>query len=339
MKRQHIGAVLAGAAFAALACRGDPTASLRGGAKFVDISASVMFIDAGSGKPVSVVVRDEQQNPLAVDVTVNTVNAAVATVVADTTIPSPNGSEHNFIVTGVAPGQTKLVVQGGGVSDTATINVLPLAFGGAASTASPQVGQPFTLLSTGVLKWDTTSANIDFGSGIVGEIIRASRDTLKVYVPQPDATQPQSLKVNGVAVTYVSGLILNGLPVTGSFTVTNPFGSHNSCDPAASVMPIPGTIRDGFASTEVDHYYTFTLAGTTTITFTVSFPTGADLDLYVYDVGCTTFQGGTHKFDAAGSNNPETVQMTLPAGSYQIYVNVFDPGDGAHLITVTTTTP
>jgi hypothetical protein len=274
-----------------------------------------------------------------VDVTVSTVNGAVATVAADTTIPSPNGSEHNYIVTAVAPGQTKLVVQGGGVTDSATINVLPIAFGGTASTASPQVGQPFTLLSTSVLKWDTTSANIDFGGGILGEVIRVSRDTLKVYVPQPDATQPQSLKVNGVVVTYVAGLVLNGLPVAGSFNVTNPFGAHSSCDPAASVLPVPGTIRDGFTSTDADHYYTFTLAGTTTITFTLSWPTNADLDMYVYNVGCTTFQGGTAKFAAATGANPETVQMTLAAGSYQVWVNVFDLGDGAHLFSINTTTP
>jgi hypothetical protein len=338
MKPQHIGAVLAGAAFAALACRGDPTGSLRGGPKSIDVSAAVMFIDAGSGKPISVVVRDEQQNPLAADVTVSTVSGAIATVAADTTIPSPNGSEHNFIVTGVAPGQTKLVVQSGGLADTATLNILPVAFGGAASTNNPQVGQPFTVLATSVLKWDST-ANVDFGSGIVGEVVKAVAETLTVVVPQPDAAQPSTLKANGVHPTFVSGLVLTGLPITGSFTVTNPFGSHKDPDPAGSVMPIPGSIRDGFASSDADHYYTFTLVGTTTITFTLSWDTDADLDMYVCDTGCTNFQGLTHQFDAASSNNPETVQMTLPAGTYNIWVNQFAVGSGAHLYTLTTTTP
>jgi hypothetical protein len=204
MKPQHIGAVLVGAAFAALACRGDPTASLRGGAKFVDVSTTVMFIDVGGGKPISVVVRDEQQNPLAADVTVATLNAAVATVVADTTIPSPNGSEHNYIISGVAPGATKIVVSSSGLSDSVSVSVLPLNFGGTIlPTLTPKGGDTLKVASTAVLKFNATTTAITFGGGKSPVVLSQTVDTIKMLVPFSTSA---ALTVSNINVTYVSGL-------------------------------------------------------------------------------------------------------------------------------------
>jgi|SRR5690242_5336752 len=123
MKRQHIGAVLAGAAFAALACRGDPTSSLRGGPKFVDLSSNVMFLGVGDGKPLQVTIRDEQLNPVAVDVSVSSKATGIATVAADTTLPFPNGDTHNFIVTAVGLGTTYIVVTAAGLRDSTEVIV------------------------------------------------------------------------------------------------------------------------------------------------------------------------------------------------------------------------
>lgn len=203
MKRQHIGAVLAGAAFAALACRGDPTASLRGGAKFVDVSATVMFIDVGAGKPISVVVRDEQQNPLAADVAVATLNAGVATVVEDTSIPSPNGTEHNFIISGVAPGATKIVVTSGGLADSVAVSVLPLNFAGALSSTTPKGGDTLKLASTAVLKFDAVNTTVTFGGGKSPVVLSQTADTIKMLVPFSNAGP---LAVSNINVTYVAGL-------------------------------------------------------------------------------------------------------------------------------------
>ncbi len=123
MKPQHIGAVLAGAVFAALACRGDPTASLRGGPKYVDLSANLMFLTVGGGKPLQVTIRDEQLNPVTTDVAISSKASGTATVVPDTTIPFPNGSTHNYIVTGVATGTTYIIVTAAGLRDSTEVVV------------------------------------------------------------------------------------------------------------------------------------------------------------------------------------------------------------------------
>src|SRR5258708_26560125 len=114
MKRLQTREIVAGVLLAALACRGDPTSSLRGGAKLIDLSTNVMFIDAGATKTLKVVVRDEQLNPLSADVTVASGNAAVVSVAADTAVPVANGTTHTFLGTAGAPPHPRPPVHGGG---------------------------------------------------------------------------------------------------------------------------------------------------------------------------------------------------------------------------------
>src|SRR5258708_17034684 len=130
MKRLQTREIRAGVLLAALACRGDPTSSLRGGAKLIDLSTNVMFIDAGATKTLKVVVRDEQLNPLSADVTVASGNAAVVSVAVDTAVPVANGTTHSFLVTAVAPRHTPPPIHGGGFGGFLAVGVLPLPLRG-----------------------------------------------------------------------------------------------------------------------------------------------------------------------------------------------------------------
>src|SRR5258708_24312365 len=133
MKRLQTREIRAGVLLAALACRGDPTSSLRGGAKLIDLSTNVMFIDAGATKTLKVVVRDEQLNPLSADVTVASGNAAVVSVAVDTAVPVANGTTHSFLVTAAAPRPPPRPLQGGGGSGFAPAGASPRALARAAS--------------------------------------------------------------------------------------------------------------------------------------------------------------------------------------------------------------
>ena len=64
----------------------------------------------------------------------------------------------------------------------------------------------------------------------------------------------------------------------------------------------------------------------------------ADVDLLVCDAGCNTFLGGANAGGAATGNNPEEVTMDLPAGTHNLYVNLYDANDDVpHLYKVTIT--
>jgi hypothetical protein len=203
MKRLHTREILAGVLLAALACRGDPTSSLRGGAKSLDLSTNVMFVNAGDTKSLKVVVRDEQLNPLAADVTVSTGNAAIVTVAVDTTVPVPNGTTHSFVVRAVAPGHTALTVQGGGLSDSVAVSVLPVNFGGALSTASPKGGDTLKIASTAILKFDPATTSVTFPGGLATRLVSVTADTIKVLAP---FSLSGTIGVSNVVVTYVPGL-------------------------------------------------------------------------------------------------------------------------------------
>jgi len=123
MKRLDSCSVIVVLLAAAAGCKGDPTADLRTGVRSLALNPDVMFSDAGTTKAFDVEARDQQLNPIATEITVTSTNPAIATVKPDSTVPSADGAHFNFIVTAIAPGQTKLVATASGVSDTASVTV------------------------------------------------------------------------------------------------------------------------------------------------------------------------------------------------------------------------
>jgi hypothetical protein len=175
----------------------------------------------------------------------------------------------------------------------------------------------------------SASSNVEFG-GSPGEVVAQTATTLTVQVPVTDAAVSGStVTVTGVDVTYVPGLTVD-LPTAGTFTVTDPFDPNSLPDPTAT-LPIPSagnsaTIFEGFATGETDNFYSFTLAGSTTFTVTISW-TAADVDLDILwcDAGCNNFVGN---FDGATTVNPQVSQVTLPAGTYNLWINNFVASGG-----------
>ena len=125
MKRLYIGAVLAGLAFAAGACKGDPTASLRTGPASFTITPTQTFINTGDTVSLVVVVRDAQLNPVALDVSATSSNTAVATVFVDTARVFVDGATHAFRIAGKGTsGQsTSIQITGGSLKDSALVNI------------------------------------------------------------------------------------------------------------------------------------------------------------------------------------------------------------------------
>jgi hypothetical protein len=216
--------------------------------------------------------------------------------------------------------------------------VLPTSFAVTASATSLDVGDTLILTAPGALHF-AAAANVDFG-GSLGTVISQTATVLTVQVPMPDSPVAGPLTVNGVDVTYVPGLTVD-LPTAASFTVTNSNDPNSLPDPAVT-LPIPtagnsAVLFDGFATGEADNFYSFTLAATTTFTVSLGWGTGADLDILWCDAGCNNFVGN---FDGAGSSNPEVSQVTLSAGTYNLWINNFDDhGEPAHLYKLTITNP
>lgn len=330
MNRRLFGVfgVLAVVAFSVGGCKSDPLSDLDGNPATIVTNFSYLQMPIGGTAAINARVLDGRATALAVPITFTPCSAAV-TVATDTAYHAIPPTSAQVIVTAVSAAPSCVVIAGGGIQDTVNIAILPVAFTGGSSTATPTVGQPFSLYGNANLGFDTATAQIDFGDGVMGDVIRRVGDTLTIRVPQPDAAQPATVTVEGVNVKYVPGLVT--ALTAGPFTVTNPFG-HVSGGPAAFVVPADGDsteIWDGFASDGTDNFYPFTVASTDTLVFTLSWAGDADLDM----AACNgVFTGCTGGFGAATGANPETFTVVFAAGNYNILIEQFDPGTaGAHL--------
>jgi hypothetical protein len=261
------------------------------------------------------------------------VTACDANVSVTAASPEPvPATQTREVVLGVLPAASCVNVTGAGFSQQVPVTVLPTSFGGTPSTTALQIGQVLTLPATPTLRFDSTNADIDFGGGIRGIISNRTGASLSVVVPATTFATPTALTVLGVNVTYVTGLRAN-LPTQSLFTISNPFDPNNAPFPAATVT-VPDTIFDGFQANEADNFYKFTLAGTTTFTVTMDWPGAADLDILFCVGGCSAGGDFVGNFDGATGSKPEISTVTLPAGTYNLYINNFTPGTRAPIYQV-----
>ncbi|MEX2157414.1 MAG: hypothetical protein WD773_11330 [Gemmatimonadales bacterium] len=319
-------------------CKGDPLSDLDGNPAQIVKNFTYLQMVEGTSISVTAGVVDGRATPLEEPVTFTACTNAVTATIDPAYNPVPRTSSR-AIVSAVSPNASCVVVQGAGLVDTIDVAVLPVGFAGTASTTSPQVGQLFTLNATTLLKFDPALSNIDFGGGLVGEIVTRTADVLTVRVPQPDATQPATLTITDIDVTYVPGLRVD-LATAGQFDVVNPNDPNDGPNPAVAIA-IPATtadttvLYDGFKTGEADNFYSITLSGSTTFTVTLEWATAADLDiLYTNSAGACC----VGNFDGATGANPEASQVTLAAGTYYLWINNFDDhGEPSHLYKMTVT--
>jgi hypothetical protein len=309
-------------------CKEDPTAALSGGATRLLISPNPLFLsEGGETGNFTVQAVNDALRPVRATITATSPNPAVATVVADNTNPDPSGTSQLFTVTSAAAGQVLLVVSAEGLSGSDTINVLPPAWNGTASTLTPAVGQPMVLYSTALLKFGANS-NVDFGGGARGVVTNVHAESLTVIVPQAEDPQPAAWLLEGV----VAGGVPLDFPTADLFDIVNPYGPNDVCGTGVAVGE--GVFYDGFKSGQADNYYTFTVpAGGATVDFLLQWDGAADIDVLMLNSACSGFIGG---FGGATGNNPEDFTMVLPAGTHNLQINLYDAHDDVpHLYKMT----
>lgn len=355
MKRLVIGAIAAGVVLvAAGACEGDPTAGLRGGPSILSLNPDQMFINEGATRGIEVTVRDQQLNPVPAAVSATSSAPAVFTVVPDTSVPSADGARFNFVVTAVAPGQARLIVTAAGVTDTALISVLPLAFNGAVSKSNPAGGENIVIRSTPFLKFNPALASVTFGT-LVAPIFSATTDSLIVVTPF-GATGAAT--ITGVTVTFIPGLV-GTLPSAFTVTQTGDFWSGDDAFATAPALPLPAAagqsraivtnvtstnnsaicaeVSLGFGSTGPCMIYRFDLAADTDLDFGMDWDGGADMDFYVCpdNVPGNCFEDGG---GGATGAHPEATGATFTAGTHYLVIERY-AGASPTNITVTITRP
>ena len=184
MRSQHIGAICTVLALTALTCKGEgPIASGRGVPASLSVTPDRFYLDTGKTGALIVIVRDEQLNPLAADVSITSSAGATATVVVDTTSPATDGSVHKYVVSALSPGRASLKVTSSGLTDSSVVSVLPLAFNGVISRTTPKGGDTVVIRSTAVLKFNPAKLTVAFGGGKSPTILINTADSVQLLAP------------------------------------------------------------------------------------------------------------------------------------------------------------
>jgi hypothetical protein len=343
MNRRLFGAfgVLAVLAFTVGGCKNDPLSDLDGEPSNLVTNFSYLQMPIGARTAVNASVLDARATPLEVPITFTACTADI-TVATDTGYHPVPVTSAQVIVTAVSPNPSCVRVAGGGLEDTVAVAVLPPSFSGAFSSATVAGGDTLVIASTSQLKFDTATVAVTFGGGSPGSIVAKSADTIKVLVPfGADGT----LTIEGITVTYAPGVVIS-LPTTNSVTQTGDAvtGADEAFATAPAItVPAPGqssflitnfgadnadqcaetAANFDFGSTGPCVIYSYTVADTTDLTFTVDWEGDADLDTY----SCASadpldcFEDGGA---GATGDHPQEFSFTVPPGTHYFVVENFD---------------
>src|SRR5688500_10676402 len=103
-------------------CQKDPTASLRGGPASLELQYAYREVIIADSVRVTATVRDEQNNPIALPVTITACNPAVASVSMTNAAPLPQTA---FFLKGVSYGTTCVAAAAAGFVDTMQVATFP----------------------------------------------------------------------------------------------------------------------------------------------------------------------------------------------------------------------
>ena len=337
-------------------CKNDPLSDLDGTPAAVVTNFSYLQMAIGATAQVTASIVDGRATPLEVPITFTPCTADVTTAIDTSYHPVPVTSAR-AIVTAVTANPSCVRVSGGGLEDSVTVAILPQAFGGTVSSATPQGGDTLTISSTAVLKFDTATVAVTFGGGVAGTVVSKTADQVRVLVP---FSSPGPLTIAGINVTYVTGLIV-ALPTTTTVTQTgNRWAAlgTNSWQTAPDVswlipsaagqtrhaiLPLPAgnsaicpEVVMAFGSTGPCAILKITVGAATNMRFRVDWQGTAlapDVDLLVCsDTTLANFDGNTGApcgvagFGAATGAKPQITGATVvvAAGTYWVVIENFD---------------
>ncbi len=363
MNRRLFGALGVVAVFTLTvgSCKSDPFADVHGTPAAVVTNFSYLQLSIGGSANVQASIVDATATPLEIPITFTPCTGDVTVTIDTSYHPVPKTSAR-AIVTAVTPAPSCVVVAGGGVKDTVQVAVLPQAFGGAFSSATPKGGDTLTIGSTTLLKFDPSTVAVTFtgaGTANAGTIVSKTADAVKVLVPF-GAAGP--LTIAGISVTYVSGLVVT-LPTSGTVTQTGDFWAPGDTGYAtAPSIPLPAATGDkvyflsqvptvsndpdcgegtGAGGVGQCTIFKYTATGTDSLKFTVSWTpatTPADVsDIDFYSCGSA---GVAACFEDGGAGatgkTPESFNFKPAAGVHYLVIEQYSAGEDPNiLVTIT----
>lgn len=331
MHRPFFGlAVAAGVIAAAGGCVSDPTGDLSGTPDRIVTSVETIFLQPGDSALITAELRDAQGVALPTLPEVTSSDPTIASVTVADLAPF---FQRRFYVKAVGAGSTDIVVSSGSVSHTVAAVAFPATFDGAiAVTAGAQL-DTVTISASAVVGFDTTGSTTVLIDGDPTRLI--SRTATEIRVLALNTAPVTAATVTLLDVVFLPGtedIELAEIDAAQTIDVSGEADEPGNDDPsdAPGTIVLGGSVEGSLTASDVDDYFVLVLAAPATITFTGVFDgTGGDpdIDFYLFDATLTFCD--LDDCDAGTGAQPETATslIQLPAGTYYLYVNLFDIGD------------
>lgn len=276
----------------------------------------------GDSTMVNVIVVDSlgNQNRLPSDLTSITATSddpAVATVNARFEDDPSAPGEIDAVVwaTGVSVGVTTIDITIGTVSGDFTINDVPVTVVSpnvtAVTPASGNPGQTVVISGTAL-----TAAGFDTevfldGTDITSYVTATTAVAITLDIPAHPANGDHEL------VVAVGGVESNAGPWE-QLSTSDVYSPGNESPATAPGVTFPVNIVGTFQGANDYDWYELTLAAPATVSFTLDWEGGKDLDFLIRNAANTGYVCSTA---GASANHPENAGCDMPAGTYLLLVN------------------
>lgn len=330
MKRHLWGLALAGVLVGLAGCSADPTDSISGTAARIVPTYSKMFLFPGDSLLVFAKVVDDQGVALPIVATATSATEGIVGVSEANLQPL---QQARFFVRGDGVGGGRVILTGAGLTDTILVSVFPDVFQGDVSVVSTAILDTVVVGvgSSGLLfvPGETTVA-VD---GVAARIVAESDQEIKALVRSTKALTDVTLTIENMV--FLPGTEFESniaeLDAENPITVPGEDNEPGNDDPAtATPIVVGGAALEGLITgTDVDDFFSFTLAASTTITITVEFDGGGgdpDLDVFLLNASGGGFCVLDNGCAMATGSQPEEFTGTLAAGTYTLLVELFDEG-------------
>jgi hypothetical protein len=333
MKRHLLGLAVVGLVVAATGCAKDPTSSLKGTPTRIVASLSKAVLTEGDSVLVTAQVLDQQDVPLGITPDVASADPAM---IAITDANRPPLNDARFYIKGLAAGAGAVTVSTGGVSTDIAVVVFPLTFGGTMSVATTGQLDTVTIAASSLIGFDDAATTVEI-EGVHTQLISITSTEIKVLALNPAAVAGATVTLNDVV--FLPGTAdespIGSIDAAATIDVTGEANEPGNNDPAtATAMTVDGSVDGVLTSTDVDDFFVFTLTAAAALDITVTFNgAGADPDIDAYLLGPAPVNDNYCDLDGCamgtGAQPEHTTTGVLAAGTYYLYINLYDAGDEA----------